>query len=158
MYGKDSQKVQVGELVGIRDNLESNSTQLSIGIIRRIKNWKNGLEIGIQKLAPCADAIALSTIPKGDETEKFQRSLVLPQLSSIDQPATLITHAWQQTDDKLIANVHGHRTHIKLTKQLETTGVFSQFEFTVLDNQQENKTTTQAANVGDEFNDVWTLI
>lgn len=158
VYGKDSQKVQVGELVGIRDNLESNSTQLSIGIIRRIKNWKNGLEIGIQKLAPCADAIALSTIPKGDETEKFQRSLVLPQLSSIDQPATLITHAWQQTDDKLIANVHGHRTHIKLTKQLETTGVFSQFEFIVLDNQQEKKTTTQAANVGDEFNDVWTLI
>lgn len=158
VYGKDSQKVQVGELVGIRDNRESNSTQLSIGIIRRIKNWKNGLELGIQKLAPCADAIALSTLPKGDEGEKYQRSLVLPQLAGIDQPATLITHAWHQTNDKLIANVHGHRTHIQLTKQLETTGVFSQFEFTVLDNQQEKKTKIHAADTRDEFNDVWTLI
>jgi len=158
IHGKDSQKVQVGELVGIRDNLESNSTQLSIGIIRRIKNWKNGLELGIQKLAPCADAIALSAPPKDDENEKYQRSLVLPQLSSIDQPATLITHAWQQTNDKLIANVHGHRTNIQLTKQLETTGVFSQFEFIVLDNQLDQQTKIQATENDDEFNDVWTII
>ena len=158
VYGKDSQKVQIGELVGIRDNRESSSTQLSIGIIRRIKNWKNGLELGIQKLAPCADTIALSTIPKGNETEKFQRGLVLPQLAGIDQPATLITHAWHQTNDKLIANVHSHRTHIQLTKQLETTGVFSQFEFTVLDDQQKKKTKTQATDASDEFSDVWTLI
>ncbi|MDT8384066.1 MAG: hypothetical protein RRB22_06595 [Gammaproteobacteria bacterium] len=158
VYGKDSQKVQVGELVGIRDNLESNSTQLSIGIIRRIKNWKNGLELGIQKLAPCADAIALSPVPKGNESEKYQRSLVLPKLSAIDQPATLITYAWQQTNDKLIANVHGHRTTIQLTKQLESTGVFSQFEFTVLENQQDNKKNTLATETGDQFNDVWKLI
>lgn len=158
VYGKDSQKVQIGELVGIRDNRESNSTQLSIGIIRRIKNWKNGLELGIQKLAPCADSIALAPVPKNNESEKYQRSLVLPQLAGIDQPATLITHAWHQTNDKLTANVHGHRTHIQLTKQLETTGVFSQFEFNVLDNQQEKKTKAQIENSGDEFNDVWTLI
>jgi len=161
VYGKDSQKVQVGELVGIRDNIDTNSTQLSIGIIRRIKNWKNGLELGIQKLAPCADAIALSSLPKGDESEKYQRSLVLPQLSGIDQPATLITHAWHQTNDKLIANVHGHRTQIKLTKQLETTGVFSQFEFSVLENitpPQSKPDTLKAVDSADEFNDVWTLI
>ena len=79
IYGKDAQKVQVGELVGIRDNIASSSTQLSIGIIRRIKNWKNGLELGIQKLAPCADAIVLSSITKDDTAEKYQRSLVLPQ-------------------------------------------------------------------------------
>lgn len=158
VYGKDSQKVQVGELVGIRDNIETNGTQLGIGIIRRIKNWKNGLELGIQKLAPCADAIALSPIPKNDSSEKYQRSLVLPRLTGIDQPATLITHAWHQTDDQLIANVHGHRTLIKLTKQLESTGVFSQFEFTVLD-QVDNKTTqATSADTNDEFDTVWTLI
>ncbi len=157
VYGKDSQKVQVGELVGIRDNLGANSTQLGIGIIRRIKNWKNGLELGIQKLAPCADAIALASAPKDGIAEKYQRSLVLPRLAGIDQPATLITHAWHQTNDKLIANVHGHRTYILLTKQLESTGVFSQFEFTVLDTAEKTKpsTTTEA---DDDFDTVWTLI
>jgi len=158
VYGKDSQKVQVGELVGIRDNIDSNSTQLSIGIIRRIKNWKNGLELGIQKLAPCADAIALSSAPKDGSQERYQRSLVLPLLSGINQPATLITHAWHQTNDKLIASVHGHRTHIQLTKQLESTGVFSQFEFTVLDNIQEKKNNVGTIETDDEFDSVWTLI
>lgn len=156
-HGKDSQKVQVGELVGIRDNLGVNSTQLGIGIIRRIKNWKNGLELGIQKLAPCADAIALASTPKDGIAEKYQRSLVLPRLAGIDQPATLITHAWHQTDDQLIANVHGHRTYIKLTKQLESTGVFSQFEFTVLDSAEKTKPTA-TAKTDDEFDTVWTLI
>jgi len=158
VYGKDSQKVQVGELVGIRDNIASNSTQLGIGIIRRIKNWKNGLELGIQKLAPCADAIALSTIGKDDSAGKYQRSLVLPLLSGIDQPATLITHAWHQTDDQLIANVHGRRTLIKLTKQLESTGVFSQFEFTVLEDAQEKTKLPNNSKTDDEFDAVWTLI
>jgi hypothetical protein len=157
VYGKDSQKVQVGELVGIRDNLETNSTQLGIGIIRRIKNWKNGLELGIQKLAPCADAIAVSIVPTDDTTEKYQRSLVLPRLAGIDQPATLITHAWHQTNDQLIANTHGHRTRIQLTKQLESTGVFSQFEFTVLDTSKETK--AQPISDTDEgFDTVWKLI
>ncbi|HHI92294.1 MAG TPA: hypothetical protein ENK04_02095 [Gammaproteobacteria bacterium] len=158
VYGKDSQKVQVGELVGIRDNIASSSTQLGIGIIRRIKNWKNGLELGIQKLAPCADAVALSSIAKNNAVEKYQRSLVLPRLSGIDQPATLITHAWHQTDDQLIANVHGRRTLIKLTKQLESTGVFSQFEFTVLENVQETTKPSINAETDDEFDTVWTLI
>jgi len=158
VYGKDSQKVQVGELVGIRDNITSSGTQLGIGIIRRIKNWKNGLELGIQKLAPCADAIALSSIAKDDSAEKYQRSLVLPRLSSIDQPATLITHAWHQTEDQLIANVHGRRTLIKLTKQLESTGVFSQFEFVVLENVKKNTKPPTNTNTEDEFDAVWTLI
>jgi len=158
VYEKDSQRVQVGELVGIRDNIAASSTQLSIGIIRRIKNWKNGLELGIQKLAPCADAIALSSIAKDDTAEKYQRSLVLPRLSGIDQPATLITHAWHQTDDQLIANIRGHCTLIKLTKQLESTGVFSQFEFTVLENVQEKTKTPANTETNDEFDTVWTLI
>lgn len=160
VHGKDSQMVQVGELVGIRNNIESDNTQFNIGIIRRIKNWKDGLELGIQKLAPCADAIALASLPKTGELEKYQRSLILPQLPGIDQPATLITHTWHQTDDKLIANVHGHRTHIQLTKQLETTGVFSQFEFDILDKQENNKrhATQTESKPDDEFNDVWALI
>ena len=156
-YGKDSQKIQVGELVGIRDNIETSGTQLGIGIIRRIKNWKNGLELGIQKLAPCADAIALSHVAENGTTEKFQRSLVLPRLAGIDQPATLITHAWHKTDDQLIANVHGHRTRIQLTKQLESTGVFSQFEFTVVDTNKPSKATTLTES-DDEFDSVWKLI
>ncbi len=158
-FGKDSQKVQVGELVGIRDNIDTNNTQLSIGVIRRIKNWNNGLELGIQKLAPCADAIATTAIPKENQPEKYQRSLVLPELSGINQQATLITHAWHRIGDELIANVHGQFSRIKLTKQLESTGVFNQFEFSMIENK-ETKASKKSGfiNSEDEFDAVWKLI
>jgi len=158
-YGKDSQKVQVGELVGIRDNIDPNTTQLSIGVIRRIKNWNNGLELGIQKLAPCADAIATTAVPKDDQQEKYQRSLVLPDLPGINQQATLITHAWHRIGDELIANVHGQFTRIKLTKQLESTGVFNQFEFSMIDcSETKEKKKSGFISSEDEFDAVWKLI
>jgi hypothetical protein len=159
-YNKDAHKVQVGELVGIRDNMDCNSTQLSIGVIRRIKNWKNGLELGIQKLAPCADAIATATatVPKDNASEKYQRSLVLPELPGIDQPATLITHAWHQAGDPLTTNVHGHRTRIALSKQMESTGVFSRFEFNVLEDVDTQSVQPDGPQSNDEFDTVWTLI
>ena len=158
-YGKDSQKVQVGELVGIRDNLVANSTQLSIGVIRRIKKWNNGLELGIQKLAPCADAIATAAIAKEGQQEKYQRSLVLPDLPAIDQQATIITHAWHCIDDQLMANVHGRFSRIKLTKQLESTGVFNQFEFSMIENNDtEPKKESGFITSEDEFEAVWKLI
>ncbi|MBE9549758.1 MAG: hypothetical protein IMF09_10165 [Proteobacteria bacterium] len=158
-YGKDSQKVQVGELVGIRDSIDPDSTQLSIGVIRRIKNWNNGLELGIQKLAPCADAIATTAVPKDDQPETFQRSLVLPDLPGINQQATLITHAWHRIGDELIANVHGQFSRIKLTKQLESTGVFNQFEFSMVDNTETKpKKKSGFITSEDEFDAVWKLI
>ncbi len=159
IYGKDSQKVQVGELVGIRDSIDPNSAQLSIGVIRRIKNWNNGLELGIQKLAPCADAIATTAVSKENQPEKYQRSLVLPDLPGINQQATLVTHAWHRIGDELIANVHGQFSRIKLTKQLESTGVFNQFEFSMIsDDEMKHKKKSGFITSEDEFDAVWKLI
>jgi hypothetical protein len=83
---------------------------------------------------------------------------VLPELPSIGQPATLITHAWHQIDDELIVNVHGHRTRIKLTKQLESTGVFSQFEFSVVETDKDKSAQHATSETEDEFDSVWKLI
>lgn len=155
-FDTDARKVQVGELVGIKD--ENDATQLSIGVIRRIKSWRNGLELGIQKLAPCAEAIATASMPKDGSREKYHRSLSLPELTAVKQPPTLITHAWNQVGDRLIANVHGHKVYIQLTKQLESSGVFSQFEFSVIDNTKTKPTTASPSSSGDEFEAVWSIL
>lgn len=158
-YGKDSQRVQVGELVGLRDSLDQTSTSLSIGVIRRIKSWNNGLELGIQKLAPCADAIATATLSDEHRQDKYQRSLVLPALPAINQPATLITHAWHRIGDQLITNVHGRYSRVKLIRQLENTGVFNQFEFKVLqDSDDKSVKQNDLVSDDDEFDAVWKLI
>ena len=157
-YDKDSRRVQVGELVGLHEN-DSDASQFSIGIIRRIKSWNNGLELGIQKLAPCAEAIATAAIPKDGESKKYHRSLILPELSGINQPATVITHAWQREGDKVITNIHGQKALIQLTRMLESTGVFTQFEFTVIENEDTSSKgdTTQLASE-EGFDDVWSIL
>ncbi|HEB92921.1 MAG TPA: hypothetical protein ENI94_05540 [Gammaproteobacteria bacterium] len=160
-YDKDSRRVQVGELVGLNDDT-SDPKQFSIGIIRRIKSWKNGLELGIQKLAPCAEAIATAAIPKDGETKKYNRSLILPELSGIKQPATIITHAWQREGDNIITNIHGQKAFISLNKMLESTGVFAQFEFTVLESEDtpadKTHSTQNAAQKEKGFDDVWSIL
>jgi hypothetical protein len=154
----DTHKVQVGELVGIREDADNEDLQLAIGIVRRIKNWRNGLELGIQKLSPCAEAIATATLNSDGQTEKFQRTLVLPELNGIKQPATLITHAWHHTGETLIANVQGQKIPITLTKQLESTGVFTQFEFSVQDSKEPKRKTTPQAESSDIFESVWSTL
>jgi len=159
-YDKDSRRVQVGELVGLNDDT-SDPAQFSIGIIRRIKSWNNGLELGIQKLAPCAEAIATAAIPKDGESKKYNRSLILPELSGIKQPATIITHAWQREGDKIIINIHGQKALVKLDKMLESTGVFAQFEFTVLENEDtpaDKAGPAKGISQEEGFDDVWSIL
>lgn len=156
--GKDSRKVQVGDVVGIKDNSNTSSTEFGIGVIRRIKNWTDGLELGIQKLAPCANAIATASGRDIDHPEgKFQRSLVLPELTALGQPATIITHTWHRVGDEIIVYAHGQHSQIRLTRQLENTGVYSQFEFEVIDSDVDQLVSGDDAN-RDEFDSIWNII
>ena len=157
-YDKDSRRVQVGELVGLHDN-EADPKQFSIGVIRRIKSWNNGLELGIQKLAPSAQAIATAAIPKDGQYKKYNRSLLLPDLSGINQPATIITHAMQREGDKLFTKVNGQKSLIQLTRELESTGVFAQFEFTEIEDK-DHPANEQSLpdNTDEDFADVWSVL
>lgn len=157
-YDKDSRRVQVGELVGLHDN-KSDPKQFSIGIIRRIKSWNNGLELGIQKLAPSAKAIATAAIPKDGQQKKYNRSLLLPELGSINQATTIITHAMQREGDSIIANIDGQKSVIQLTKVLESTGVFAQFEFCEIKSERPQESKEDMPTIADEgFDDVWSVL
>lgn len=156
--GKDSRKVQVGELVGIKDSVNPSSTELSIGVIRRIKNWSDGLELGIQKLSPCASAIATASGSNiAEPQDKFQRSLALPELSALGQPGTIITHTWHRPGDEIIVYAHGQHSHVVLTRQIENTGVYSQFEFNVIENEADPSDSHENAGQ-DEFDSIWNQI
>lgn len=150
-------KVQIGELAGIRDTITTDGNTIGIGVIRRIKNMNKGLELGIQKLAPCAEIVAVSRYSVTSGQDRFVRALVLPELKSITQPVTLLTHNMFKVNDHLMINKYGFKTHVKLTKLLQSTGVFSQFEFSQIEvlGYQSEADSKPGQN---EFDDVWTLI
>lgn len=154
----NSSKVQIGEIAGVRDTINSDGNIVEIGVVRRIKNADKGLELGIQKLAPCAEVVAVSKFSLDLTPQKYSRAIVLPAIKSLNRPVTLLTHTVYKVNEQLVINKYGYLTHIKLVKLLECTGVYCQFEFTIMEIigfKQHNKDTDRTP---DEFDTVWTLI
>ncbi len=124
-------KVRIGELVSICCSSDSGDEILNLGVIRRVLCTEDEIKLGIQKLAPCAEAIAACKFQQNRQIEQYSRSLVMPELKSINQPVTLVTNKLHSVDDRLILNKRGYKTVIKLTRLVESTDVFSQFEFSI---------------------------
>ena len=156
-YHADTPKVQIGELIGIHDQSKGKNANVDIGVIRRLKNVDNTLELGIQKLAPCAHAVSTSKFNISKSTQKFIRSLVLPEVKALQQPITLVTHDMHKVGDNLIIAKKGYRYRIKLSKLLESTGVYSRFEFDVIKLLNVDKNYT-SQNSRDDYDNVWSLI
>ena len=154
-------KVQVGELIGIRnDQSRKKQDAFDLGTIRRLKNTEKGIELGIQKLAPSADAIAICHYHKRNfNLLKYQRALLLPALKTLNQPPTLVANKIFKVGDELMINKLGFKMKIQLTRIIETTGEFNQFEFDIkkvigIESEQASK----EAGKNKDFDTVWTLI
>jgi len=151
-------KVQIGEIVGIRDTVNADGNSVEIGVVRRIKNADNGLEIGVQKLAPCAEVVGVCKYNLNQSREKYTRAIVLPALKSINRPVTLLTHTIHKINDQLIINKYGYCTHVKLVKLLECTGVYCQFEFAIIKILGFEGEKSAEGKTAEELDSMWTLL
>jgi len=124
-------KVQIGEVIGIRDYLDDTDVTVSIGVVTRLKNQRNGIEIGVLKLAPCADAVATCPYHRRKMQQKHDRSLLLPAIKSVNQAATLLLNPSHKENDELLIDKHGFKLRVKLSKLISTTGNFNRFEFDI---------------------------
>ncbi|MAT66309.1 MAG: hypothetical protein CMN57_11775 [Gammaproteobacteria bacterium] len=133
---RDSTDAQVGELIGIHETVDDDTdpAQLALGIIRWMKCPPGkGAELGVQMLSPGAVSVATRVIRAGREMH-FMRSLLLPEIRQINQPASLITPTLPyQAGDQVELNSHGKLVRVRLNKLLENTGSFCQFQFTALE-------------------------
>ena len=149
-------KVQVGELIGIRNDKVKKEKAIDIGIIRRLKSTDKGIEFGIQKIAPSADAVAICLYHQRNIQGKFQRALLIPAIKTRHQPVTLIASKSFKVGEDVLINKLGFQTKIQLTKIIETTGEFNQFEFNV--QKVIGLVSAQQAEPVKNFDSVWTLI
>ena len=129
---------EVGELVSLR---EESDPRWSVAVIRWISSGGRNAEMGIELLAPKAIPIAARSIEKRGSTAEFQRTLILPGLDAIDQPATMITPTTHFVENQKI-NIHrqGLSTTGLLMDIVLKTKSFNQFTFRVLDGYLENAT------------------
>jgi hypothetical protein len=85
---------------------------------------------------------------------------LLPEIASIQQQATLLLPSPPfKPGDTAIANCQGRHVRVRLTKLVENTGSFAQFQFVSL-GEVEQKAARKPAPKSKvtDFNDVWDLL
>ncbi len=124
-------QVKTGEIIGI---LEPDKSHWSIAVIRWVKQFKDeGVRMGVELIAPKAEACGTQVIHKKGDTTEFMRTLMLPELRAIGQPATLITpNIAFHVGYKVNINEDGLVSKGQLIKQVTSTASFSQFQFKML--------------------------
>ncbi|GAA3573976.1 GTPase [Marinobacter xestospongiae] len=148
--------MQAGEILGVR---EQTSQPWSVAIVRWIRQVRNqGTQMGIELLAPSASPCGVKLIQKVGTSSEYLRGLMLPEISVINQPATLITPRLPFQTGSRIHLIHdGREDQGQLSKRVAATGSVSQFELKL------QRSTTpgpsrQSRPDGtseDEFNSLW---
>lgn len=150
-------RAQVGELIGIRRSIGGQTWKWGIGVIRWLKaDNQDRLMLGIEMLTPDAAAIGVRGVAHAKHD--YQRTLMLPEIRAINQPTTLITGPVPyRVSNQLVINILGKEIMIKLSKQVMNTGLFAQFEFEILEQQQTGAKKPEE-NPDSEFDSVWSSI
>lgn len=124
-------QVKTGEIIGIK---EQEGQPWSIGVIRWVKQFRNeGARMGIELLAPKAEACGTQVIQKKGGITEFMRTLILPELKAVGQPATLITpNISFAVGCKINISADGAVNKAQLVKQVASTASFCQFQYKML--------------------------
>ena len=157
-HGDKLVNVQVGELIGMRRSEEHDTKRWSVGVIRWMRSSESGtLTLGIQLLTP--DAAAVGMRPTGNSRDPLQRALLLPDLPAISQPTTLLTPPVPyRVGNKIQLHVAGKDMKIELTKMMENSGLFAQFQFNLLDKPEEDRKSADTWLTDRAFSKVWSSI
>lgn len=124
-------QVKTGEVIGVK---EQEGQPWSIGVIRWVKQFRNeGARMGIELLAPKAEPCGTQVVQKKGGITEFMRTLILPELKAVGQPATLITpNISFAVGCKINISQDGVVNKAQLVKQVASTASFCQFQYKVL--------------------------
>ncbi|MDF2446297.1 MAG: hypothetical protein K0S46_1533 [Moraxellaceae bacterium] len=152
--------VRAGEILGLREDGQAN---WSIGVIRWVKQLPGqGAQLGIEVLSPKAKPCGARVIKKTGEATEYMRTLLLPELKTINRPATLITPALTfRTGYKVGLNLDGEEVKTHMAKQLSATPSFCQFEFSILGRPgagADSGAVTGAAGDEENFDSIWSSL
>ncbi|MGB4073801.1 molecular chaperone [Pseudomonas sp.] len=121
-------QLQAGELLGVQSLQQQG---WSIAVVRWIRQVRGGgTQMGIELIAPHAQACGLQLVRKAEQNSQYLRALLLPEISAISRPASLITARLPfQEGNKVSINLNGNEHRAVLSRRQTSTGSFNQFEY-----------------------------
>lgn len=122
------EQLQAGEMVGIRD---ANDQSWSIAVVRWIRQVRNGaMQMGIELVAPHAQPCGLQLLREQNEQGHYLRGLLLPEISAIDLPPTVIAPRLPfQEGQQVLINTNGQERRAGLDRRVTSTHSFNQFAY-----------------------------
>lgn len=123
-------RAQVGELVAIRQDTGT-PPRWHVGVIRRmLAGGAEGLEIGVQLIAPEGVPAAVRGTGGTGARSVHRRALYLPGIDALQQAPSLILEAYAHRAGEVLTLVTADaERRLRLTQQVEDTGLFAQFQF-----------------------------
>ena len=141
----------VGDMVCIHD---SKTNHCNICVIRWMKNVSDKMVLGVEILSPCAQPTTVRIIhgdgARGDPTE----SLLLPPVSAVKRPITLLTAPTLRGGDVLALDTPEGTRMIRLTHLQQSTRSFKQFQFADV----EVTASTESEEEGPGFDNIWSSL
>jgi hypothetical protein len=121
-------QLQAGELLGVQSLPQQG---WSVAVVRWIRQVRGGgTQMGIELVAPSAQACGLQLVRKAEQSSQYLRALLLPEISAISRPASLLTARLPfQEGNKVSINLNGSEHRAVLSRRQTSTGSFNQFEY-----------------------------
>lgn len=125
------QRTKVGDIMGIRAD---ENGHWEIAVVRWIKTAEQEtVSIGLQRLAPHAIAVAINVLDKEGKDTRFKPALLLPAMSALNQPATIIAEKSTVSIGSHFFLDNGYQLNeAKASKIIESTSAFERFEFAIM--------------------------
>ncbi|MBK5352856.1 molecular chaperone [Pseudomonas sp. TH41] len=144
-------ELQAGEMVGIEDTAGQG---WSIAVVRWIRQVRGGgTQMGIEQVAPYAEPCGLQLVRTRDDHSQYLRGLLLPAISAIDLPATLLAPRLPfQEGNKVMINTNGEERRAGLEQRVASTNSFNQFAYRSLEN------ASGGVSTEDDFDSLWTSL
>lgn len=176
--------IQSGEIIGLQSTMNIGDNPWSVGVVRWLKHTPDqDLVIGVQLLAPYATAAAAQLVKNNQSAGYYLRCLILPAMESMGLKSTLITPTlpFKKGSDLTLVydsdqDSHDNRLEGSLTKLVDATDSYKQFDFIVEELEEEDEEdehdeininvlpvgTLGSANAAqddkDEFDSIWSSI
>ncbi|AWA37535.1 molecular chaperone [Pseudomonas fluorescens] len=140
-------ELQAGEMIGIQDSLYQG---WSIAVVRWIRQVRGaGTQMGIELVAPHAQPCGLQLVRTRDDHSHYLRGLLLPEISAIDLPATLLAPRLPfQEGNKVLINTQGEEHRAGLDRRVASTHSFNQFAYRSLE-------TAKNGESEEDFDSLW---
>lgn len=158
--GETPAQLQAGELLGLRNNAEESWSVAVVRWVRQVRG--SGTQMGVELIAPQAQPCGLRLLRKTDHGSEYLRALLLPEISVISRPATLLAPRMPfQEGQKVLINQNGDEHRALLRRRQAGSSSYNQFEYQLVGlaaAPQETPVTIRGAqgiSGGEDFDSLW---